>query len=923
MTNKIGIGIEAQFDTSGVSQGVDKVVNQVDKLTQKVNQANKTSQFKPVDKDALKQLDEVNRRYQLLLNVSRELNRRVTVTGQSGKLFEETDFNSIFPDAKVRARKVAQIRSNLGLPAGGGGGEGGGGGGGGFGGVVNQVTQAGMRAMGPAGNVAANAVNAGMSSGAGAGLMGLLGGMLALGVGKIIGSAMEHITQAETNNIALDKLKRTLGDVNVSFDALKSVVNGAAQNLSLTYEDAGRLGAQFAKQGNLRGDQMPSLGGELGVGVGLARAFGLDPAQGVGVMGQMRGIGVTKDLNESKKFALLIGETIGRSGAFAKADEVMDALAGYANQQTRSSLGGANVGGYAGMFSALVGSGVPGLDPTGAGSLLARVNASLTAGGAKGEASQFFSAQVGAGMGLNPLQTQVLREGGAFATNDEAFGPGSIAARFGMKGPGGSKTFMQGSLDMLRKQYGNNPGLLAQATANHLGVSMRQSMALLSINPNQMGEMQKYNLTGMSASGIGNLSKVLYGSAGDRQGIAESLMRRGDVSGDDKAKIAEAMKGSEAKQKEVLAAMVASHEQERTMGTDIRDGKVAQQNMATAMADKVVPYLNEMRLGIMHMAGYDKGKTSADIMREVIEADSEGRSKAIRGRFAGKESDLRSRIDSASPQYDAFGMGINGGSPELPELEKELAELLREKNGLLARENERKKKELEDLNRQEAERAMRDVETTGSIVPGVTRASFGGGGGAGGGRGGSVPSSAYTPGGASSVDVNSAMKFFMDKGWTKEQAAGIVANLYAESRLNGGAVGDGGKAFGLAQWHPDRQAAFKQWSGKDIRQASPEEQMGFVHHELTAGGDFLARRAGNRLRGAGTAGQSAEIVRGDYERPKWNPENAAYRQNIAESMASKFDPITINVNVNDGKGNTTTHTVQTRVQRNWSTRPGH
>ena len=87
---------------------------------------------------------------------------------------------------------------------------------------------------------------------------------------------------------------------------------------------------------------------------------------------------------------------------------------------------------------------------------------------------------VGRGMGLDPFQTQVLREGGAFATNDEAFGSGSVAARYGMKGPKGSKTFLQSSLDLLRSKY-KDPGMLANATANHLGIGMRQAMALLSV----------------------------------------------------------------------------------------------------------------------------------------------------------------------------------------------------------------------------------------------------------------------------------------------------------------------------------------------------------------------------------------------------------------------------------------------------------
>src|SRR5690606_13417618 len=91
----------------------------------------------------------------------------------------------------------------------------------------------------------------------------------------------------------------------------------------------------------------------------------------------------------------------------------------------------------------------------------------------------------------------------------------------------GNKTFLSGSLEAMRGAYGSNKGLLAQATANHLGINMRQAMALLSVDPQQMGEMGKYaDLTRLSDTGIGNLSKTLYGSDEDRRGIADSLLRR-------------------------------------------------------------------------------------------------------------------------------------------------------------------------------------------------------------------------------------------------------------------------------------------------------------------------------------------------------------------------------------------------------------
>jgi hypothetical protein len=107
-----------------------------------------------------------------------------------------------------------------------------------------------------------------------------------------------------------------------------------------------------------------------------------------------------------------------------------------------------------------------------------------------------------------------------------------------------------------------------------------------------------------------------------------------------------------------------------------------------------------------------------------------------------------------------------------------------------------------------------------------------------------------------------AQAFFESKGWTKEQAAGIVGNLIVESGLKTDAVGDGGKAYGIAQWHPDRQEKFRNYSGKDIRQSNFQEQLEFVNWEL----NNTEKRAGAALRGASSTADAAAIVDAQYER---------------------------------------------------------
>jgi hypothetical protein len=131
-----------------------------------------------------------------------------------------------------------------------------------------------------------------------------------------------------------------------------------------------------------------------------------------------------------------------------------------------------------------------------------------------------------------------------------------------------------------------------------------------------------------------------------------------------------------------------------------------------------------------------------------------------------------------------------------------------------------------------------------------------------------------------------AMQFFQSRGWTPAQAAGFAANLQVESNFNPAAVGDGGRAYGIAQWHPDRQAAFQRWAGRDIRGSTFEQQLEFMQFELTQGNE---RRAGTMIRQATTPEQAAAMVDQYYERS--NGHARQRRMQLAASFAGNV-PVT-------------------------------
>ncbi|UHH28292.1 phage tail tip lysozyme [Pseudomonas veronii] len=138
-------------------------------------------------------------------------------------------------------------------------------------------------------------------------------------------------------------------------------------------------------------------------------------------------------------------------------------------------------------------------------------------------------------------------------------------------------------------------------------------------------------------------------------------------------------------------------------------------------------------------------------------------------------------------------------------------------------------------------------------------------------------------GGINEDSTKRSMQFFQDKGWTKEQAAGISANLGLESNFDPTAVGDSGRAYGIAQWHDSRQKEFAKWAGKPIKNSTLDEQLGFVHYELTKGGETAA---GDALRATKTAAAAGDVVTKKYERPADMIGDAAKRAAVADILAS-------------------------------------
>lgn len=146
---------------------------------------------------------------------------------------------------------------------------------------------------------------------------------------------------------------------------------------------------------------------------------------------------------------------------------------------------------------------------------------------------------------------------------------------------------------------------------------------------------------------------------------------------------------------------------------------------------------------------------------------------------------------------------------------------------------------------------------------------------------------------------STAMGYFQSRGWSKAQAAGIVGNLLAESKLNTGARNpgdgsDGSDSIGVGQWNSDRAARLKSFAAQnhaDWRDFGI--QLAFVDHELRG----TESGAGNRLKSAQSIDDATAAMVG-YERPAgWSEANPRGAHNYkgrlgfaAQAAGEKINP---------------------------------
>lgn len=140
----------------------------------------------------------------------------------------------------------------------------------------------------------------------------------------------------------------------------------------------------------------------------------------------------------------------------------------------------------------------------------------------------------------------------------------------------------------------------------------------------------------------------------------------------------------------------------------------------------------------------------------------------------------------------------------------------------------------------------------------------------------------------SSSNIKTALEFFISKGLTQNQAAGVVGNLMHESgdrtltKIDN--IGDKGTSFGMAQWH-DTSKGVGRWTNlinfaksKGTSEKDFKTQLEFVWHELESNPKWLTH-----LKATTTIDGATRSFMENFERP--NPKYAALQKRIQNAKS--------------------------------------
>jgi len=281
-------------------------------------------------------------------------------------------------------------------------------------------------AIGMAGGMVAGGAGGDGMATAGSALGGMVGSVFGP-VGSMIGGALGGLAggvvggglgDAKDEAVGITDLRHSLGATTTEFNVLRESTRAAAAGMGITYKESINLAKQFSHNANTLGKDAGSLAAEVRLASGFSRSLGIDPAQSVQAMSTLRNTQATMNEADSRKMAMTIADGINKGGMSSKGDEVLSAIANFAQTTARASLQAPNVGGYTDFLSNLASMRVPGLDVQGSASLMGKADSSIRShGDAATDTFKLGAYMTAFGTEFSAADMQLYTAGGAMGTS--------------------------------------------------------------------------------------------------------------------------------------------------------------------------------------------------------------------------------------------------------------------------------------------------------------------------------------------------------------------------------------------------------------------------------------------------------------------------------------------------------------------------
>jgi hypothetical protein len=459
-----------------------------------------------------------------------------------------------------------------------------------------------------------------------------IGGIIGSTLGAGLGSAIDrHLDRALTEALETSNLRKNLGGLSAEFDALREVSRSASSGLGMASTEFLQAERAFARTAATLPGEVQGLVSETRGAAQFARSLGLSPEAGITFFAQERQFRGTNDEAGARRLGFSIAEAMNRGGLFSKADEVLQAVAGFTATAARSGLTTPNVGGYTDILAALAGQGGPyARDVQGAAGLLGRLDASFR-GAAQGGSEGWRNFLLGGyqrafGAEVNGLDLSNIQEGGLFGTLEGAIGEGSVAWKAAdpdtqrhyaamlaqAKARGAANIpFIDIQMAQLKQETGGNVQWMAAAAQRNMGIGSREFYALWEAYNKPGGITGLYNkLKGYQVDPdtlpMGNIIALSQLATGGRDDLMKQANRllSGDgyankLTGEEADRLQKAMGSGNVEELRQAVVQLTANQEMKDLGEKSLDALKKIENEITSLSAGLLPVMTNMRDAIL------------------------------------------------------------------------------------------------------------------------------------------------------------------------------------------------------------------------------------------------------------------------------------------------------------------------------------